>query len=142
MSRRGRSGADPGIQGQRTGGAVRAQVSKGSGRAGRRANGRVAGGRSVGRAGRCGGTAALGGWLTFGRAVEREREIYSYGEIDRRLRGEEMVLSTRPPLYGICRALDRARASPGHHHLSIYGNAGPLGRVMGPDNRGCDSLTV
>ena len=66
---------------------------------------RAAVGRSVGRAGRCGGAAALGGWFTFGRAAERERErereIYSYGEIGRRLRGEERVLSTRPPLYGI-----------------------------------------
>ena len=117
------------------GGAVRTQVSKGSGRAGGRANGRVASGRSVGRAGRCGSAAALGGWFTFGRAAEREREIYSYGEIDRRLSGEERVLSTRPPLYGIRRALDRARASPGHLHLSIYRNADPLGRVTGQDSR-------
>ena len=80
---------------------MRTQVSKGSGRAGGRVNGRVADGRSVGRAGRCGGAAALGGWFTFGRAAEREREIYiySYGRIDRRLCGEEKVPSM-PPLYG------------------------------------------
>ena len=65
---------------------MRTQVSKGSG-------------RSVGRAGRCGDAAELGGWFTLGRAAEREREIYSYGEMDRRLRGEERVPSTRPPLY-------------------------------------------
>ena len=93
----------------------------------RAANGRVAGGRSVGRAGRCGGAAALSGWLTFGRAAERERgrerEIYSYGEIDRRLRGEERVSPTPPLIWttqaDALRTLDRARASPGHHHLSI-----------------------
>ena len=75
------------------GGAVRTQVSKGSGRAGGRANGRPVG-RSGGQVRRRGGT---------GRAAEREREreIYSYGKIDRRLRGEERVPSTRPPLYGI-----------------------------------------
>ena len=97
----------------RRGGAVRTQVSKGSGRAGGRVNGWSVG-RSGGQVRRRGGT---------GRVAEREREreIYSYGKIDRRLRGEERILSAHPPSYGIHtrRALNRARASPGHHYLYI-----------------------
>ena len=93
--------------------AVRTQVSKGRGRAGGRGIGRTVG-RPAGQMRRRGGT---------GRAAEREREreIYSCGKIDRRLRGEERVPSTHPPSYGIHtrRALNRARASPGHHYLYI-----------------------
>ena len=96
-----------------TGGAVRVQVSKAA------AGGWRAVGRSVGR--------SVGQVRQQGR--EREKEIYSYGEIDRRLRGEEKVLSTRPRLYGRSmdarRTLYRARASLRHHHLSIYRNADP-----------------
>ena len=86
------------------GGAVRTQVSKGSGRAGGRANGGWrAVGRMVGRAGAAARRHGACGSRSGGRRRESERErgIYSYGKIDRRLRGEERVPSTRPPLYGI-----------------------------------------
>ena len=102
----------------------------------------VAGGWSVGQAGRCGGATALDGWVTFGRAAgerERERDLFLRGngrEVALRGKGS---LHASAPLWDTRRALDRARASPGHHHLSIYRNADPLGRVTGHDSRGRDS---
>ena len=110
-----------------TGEAVRTPVSKGSG-----------------RVGRCGGAAALGGRVTFGRAAERERERDLFLREDRQevtWRGKGS-LHASAPLWDTRRALDRARSSPGHHHLSIYRNADPLGRVTGHDSRGRDNLSI
>ena len=114
------------------GGAVRTQVSKGSGRAGGRANGRVAGGRSVGRAGRRGGAAARGVWFTFGRAAERERDLFlreDRQEVAWRGKGSlhapPLIWTTHADMH---RTLDRARASPGHHHLYTGTRSTPRSR--------------
>ena len=112
MSRRGRSGADPGIQGLRTGGWT-----------GEQAGGGRSVGRSVGQVRWRGGT----GRVVHVRAGggEGERDIYLFLREDR----QEVVWRGKGSLHAPLiwtthadapRTLDRARASPGHHHLSIY----------------------
>ena len=126
VSRRGRCGADPGIQRQRTGGWTGERVS---------------GGRPVGRSGgrpgaaarrNCAGGSRSGG-RRRGRVRERERERDLFLRRDRQEVGwkGKGSLHASAPLWDTRRALDRARVCPGHHHHSIYSHADPLGRVTG-----------
>ena len=94
-----------------------------------------------------------GGWRSVGRAGGRERER----ERDLFLRGDRQEVAWRgkdslhasTPLWmthtDTHRTLDRAWASPGHHHLSlptgtpIHHTAPVLDRVTGHDSRGHNS---
>ena len=89
-------------------------------------------GRSVGRAGRGSGAAALAGVSRSGRAAERKRERDLFLRGDRQevaWRGKSSLHASTPlwTTHADARCtLDRARASPGHHHPSIYRNADPV----------------